>query len=133
MLCHWVCSSLHFEVRIVPPSSLKDEGHPILRNVRITHPTTQDHIPENLNRQQHCCENLKLSMLLVWQDTTHTVSYICELVLVTGYARVHVLLYGLPCNSPLAVMTTVVIYCTKTDMQLTASLFPAVGVAATTV
>jgi hypothetical protein len=40
-------------------------------NVRITHPATQHHIPEELDLQHHCCENLIFGMmLLVWQHTT---------------------------------------------------------------
>jgi hypothetical protein len=75
----------------VPSASFEDEGNTIPWNVSITHPATWHHIPAELDLQNHCCENLKFGMmLLVWQHTTHTISYFCTFVLVTGYAWVNV-------------------------------------------
>jgi len=75
----------------VPSASFEDEGNTIPWNVRITHPATWHHISEELDLQNHCCENLIFGMmLLVWQHTTHTISYFCTFVLVTGYAWVNV-------------------------------------------
>jgi hypothetical protein len=74
-----------------PSASFEDEGNTIPWNVMITHPATWHHIPEELHLQNHCCENLRSGMmLLVWQHTTHTRSYFCTFVPVTGYAWMNV-------------------------------------------
>ena len=59
---------------IVLPSSLgshspglldpEDEGTVTLHMSETTYPVTQCHLPEDVNPQQHWCENLKSRMLL---------------------------------------------------------------------
>jgi hypothetical protein len=70
-------------------------------NVRITHPATWHHIPEEMDLQHHCCENLQFGMmLLVWQHTTHiTLLYIgaCNWLRMSECTVIHIERLGHSC------------------------------------